>query len=99
MLRTRLSWLVIGGVAVILVAAAVDAIRSSEPSASSPRRETATERSAGKTTLAGATRPESLPAAPPRTLECQSTCWEERRPSTCATVGAARVTSLPYPSD
>jgi hypothetical protein len=61
MLRTRLSWLVIGGVAVILVAAAVDAIRSSEPSASSPRRETATERSAGKTTLAGATRPESLP--------------------------------------
>lgn len=61
MLRTRLSWLVIGGVAVILVAAAVDAIRSPEPSASSPRRETATERSAGKTTLAGATRPESLP--------------------------------------
>jgi hypothetical protein len=29
MLRTRLSWLVIGGVAVILVAAAVDALRSS----------------------------------------------------------------------
>jgi hypothetical protein len=29
MLRNRLSWLVIGGVAVILVAAAVDAIRSS----------------------------------------------------------------------
>jgi hypothetical protein len=39
MLRTRLSWLVIGGVAVTLVAAAVDAIRSSEPLASSPSRE------------------------------------------------------------
>lgn len=61
MLRSRLSWLVIGGVAVILVAAAVDAIRSSEPSASSPSRETARERSAGKTTLAGVTTPESLP--------------------------------------
>ena len=61
MLRTRLSWLVIGGVAVILVAAAVDAIRSSEPSASSPSRETATERSARETTLAVVTTPESLP--------------------------------------
>jgi hypothetical protein len=61
MLRTRLSWLVIGGVGVILVAGAVDAIRSSEPSASSPSRETATERSAGKTTLARVTTPESLP--------------------------------------
>jgi hypothetical protein len=61
MLRTRLSWLVIGGVAVILVAAAVDAIRSSEPSASSPSRETATERSARETTLAVVTTPKSLP--------------------------------------
>ena len=54
-LRTRFSWLVTGGVAVILVAAAVDAIRSSEPSASSSIRETTTERPAGLTT------PESLP--------------------------------------
>jgi hypothetical protein len=61
MLRTRLSWLVIGGLAVILVAAAVDAIRSSEPSASSPSRETATERSAGKTTFAVVTTLEGLP--------------------------------------
>jgi hypothetical protein len=35
MLRTRLSWLVIGGVAVILIAAAVDSFRSSEPKAPS----------------------------------------------------------------
>jgi hypothetical protein len=62
MLRTRLSWLVIGGVAVILVAAAVDTIRSSEPSASSPRRETATERSAaGEVTIPVEATPEGLP--------------------------------------
>jgi hypothetical protein len=62
MLRTRLSWLVIGGVAAILVAAAVDAIRSSEPSASSPTsRETATERSAGETTFAVVATPGGLP--------------------------------------
>ena len=61
MLRSRLSWLVIGAVAVILVAAAVDAFRSSEPSASSPSRETTTERPAGETTLAVVTTPESLP--------------------------------------
>ena len=62
MLPTRLSWLVIGGVAVIVVAAAVDAIRSSEPSPSSPTsRETATERSAGETTLAVVAAPEGLP--------------------------------------
>jgi hypothetical protein len=61
MLRTRLSWLVIGGVAVILVAAAAVAIRSSEPSALSPNRVAATERSAGEATLAGVTTPESLP--------------------------------------
>lgn len=60
MVRTRLSWLVIGGVAVILVAAVFEAIRSPGPSASSPRQETATERSAGKTRLTGVTRPESL---------------------------------------
>jgi hypothetical protein len=60
MLRTRLSGLVIGGVAVILLAAAVDAIRSSEPSALSPSRETATERSASEAKLAGVTTPESL---------------------------------------
>ena len=38
MLRTRLSWLVIGGVAVILVAAAVDALRSSGSKAPSAER-------------------------------------------------------------
>lgn len=61
MLRTCLSWLVIGGVAVIVVAAAVDAIRSSGPSALSPSRETATERSARETRLAVVTTPESQP--------------------------------------
>ena len=62
MLGTRLSWLVIGGVAVIVVAAAVDAIRSSEPSASSSTsRETATERSAGEATLVVVATPEGLP--------------------------------------
>ena len=61
-LRTRFSWLVTGGVAVILVAAALDAIRSSEPSASSSIRETTTERSAGLTT------PESLPRCTFRNL-------------------------------
>jgi hypothetical protein len=61
MLRTRLSWLAIGGVMVILLAAAVDAIRSSEPSARSQSRETVRERSAGEPTLAVPTAPESLP--------------------------------------
>jgi hypothetical protein len=38
MLRTRLSWLVIGGVAAVLVAAAVDALRSFESKTPSPER-------------------------------------------------------------
>ena len=61
MRRTRLSWLAIGAVMVILVAAAVDAIRSSEPSASSSRRETVEKKSEGEPTVVPATAPESLP--------------------------------------
>jgi hypothetical protein len=38
MLRTRLSWLVTGGVAVILIAAAVDALRSSGSKTLQPNR-------------------------------------------------------------
>jgi hypothetical protein len=50
------------GVAAVLVAGTVDAIRSSEPSASSPSRETATERSAAReTTFPVEAAPESFP--------------------------------------
>jgi hypothetical protein len=61
MTRARLTWVIASGVIAVLIAGTVDAIRSSEPSASPPSRETATERSAGKTTLAAVTTPESLP--------------------------------------
>jgi hypothetical protein len=61
MTRRRLTWVIATGVIAILVAGTVDAIRSSEPLASSPSRETARERSARETTFAVVTTPESLP--------------------------------------
>jgi hypothetical protein len=56
-----MTWLIATGVIAVLFAGTVDAIRSSEPTASSPSRETARERSAGETTVVAVTTPQPLP--------------------------------------
>jgi hypothetical protein len=62
MARTRLTWVIATGVIAVLIVGTVDAIRSSEPSASSASQKTATERSAAQeTTFPGETTPQSLP--------------------------------------
>jgi hypothetical protein len=62
MARRRLTSAIAAGVIAVLVAATVDAVRSSEPSGSSPRRVATTEQSAAReTTVAVVTTPEALP--------------------------------------
>jgi hypothetical protein len=61
MTRTRLTWVIASGVIAVLVAGTVDAIRSTEPSAPSPSREPATERSAARETTFPVETREALP--------------------------------------
>jgi hypothetical protein len=61
MTRARLTWVIASGVIAVLVAGTVDAVRSSERSASSPSGEPATERSAARDTTFPVETREALP--------------------------------------
>jgi hypothetical protein len=62
MTRRQLTWVIAAGVIAVFVAGTVDALRSSEPSGSSPSRMATTERSAaGAMTIPVETAPEALP--------------------------------------
>jgi hypothetical protein len=98
MTRGRLTWVIVTGVMAVLVAGTVDAVRSSEPWASSSSRETTTQQSAAReTALPVETTPKSLPRCTAQHIGVSIDVLGERPPSSCATSGAARVISLPLP--